>query len=213
MARRTADERAEAEQEQMKQFEAEQGRWRRGRTRDVVAARHLLIEMNELLGQGLAARGVELLEVFDDLAKTRQLTGSMPSSAIVTSTTARHRNRNLLDSERHLRHRRDERRRSLLRHCRHGAPRMPRLLKTARVEQRANPTLRQLGGLTSFVDRRSPDGDGRPAGDAIRLAYQWSHSRITLRARAAYARQLVESKRRHLRRRASISASSQTRSA
>jgi hypothetical protein len=93
MTRQTAEERAAAEQEQMKQFEAEEGRWRRGRTRDVVAARHLLIEMNELLGQGLAARGVELLEVFDEIAKTRQLVDSMPSSDVaVTLTTARHRN-------------------------------------------------------------------------------------------------------------------------
>lgn len=93
MMRRTAEERATQEQEQATRFDAERGRWRRGRTRDVVAGRRMLIELNEWLSEGLAARGLDLTGVFDEPAKARRLTDSMPSSDIaLTLMTARHRN-------------------------------------------------------------------------------------------------------------------------
>lgn len=93
-ARRIMTERAQAEQEQATVFaNTEEGRWQRGRTRDVIAGRHMFIELNELLAQGLAARGLELMEVFDEPGKARRLTDSMPSSDIaITLLTARHRN-------------------------------------------------------------------------------------------------------------------------
>jgi hypothetical protein len=92
-ARRIAEERAAQEQEQAARFDTERGRWRRGRTRDVVAGRHMLIELNEWLSEGLSARGIELLEHFDAPDKARRFTDSMPSSDIaITLMTARHRN-------------------------------------------------------------------------------------------------------------------------
>jgi hypothetical protein len=94
MARRTAEERAAAEQEQSKLFATfEEGRWQRGKTRDVVAGRYLGIELAEMTAEGLAARGRALGEAFSDPALARRLTDSMPSADIaITLTTARHRN-------------------------------------------------------------------------------------------------------------------------
>jgi hypothetical protein len=93
VARQTASERAEQEQKQAEVLSREEGgRWRRGRTRDVVAARFLFIELNEMLGSSLAARGVRLEEAFPTAAHSRKLTDAMPSADIaITLMTARHR--------------------------------------------------------------------------------------------------------------------------
>jgi hypothetical protein len=153
-ARQIAEERAAEEQEQAARFDTEQGRWRRGRTRDVVAGRHMFIELNEWLSEGLAARGVKLMEHFDEPDKARRFTDSMPSTDIaITLMTARHRNPqtrwtandifdidalsvavpycDIVVTEQHACH----------------------VLKTARVEQRANTQLfDNLDELARLID-------------------------------------------------------------
>lgn len=153
-ARRIAEERAAEEQAQATRFDSERGRWRRGRTRDVVAGRHMFIELNEWLSEGLSARGIELMEHFDEPDKARHFTDSMPSTDIaITLMTARHRNpqtqwtandifdidalsvavpySDIVVTEQHACH----------------------ALKTARVEHRANTQLfDSLDELASFVE-------------------------------------------------------------
>jgi hypothetical protein len=91
-ARKVAENRAAQERDQVARLDADP-RWRRGRLRDVVSARYLFIELNELLAEALAARDVELEEVFDEVPTTRRLMDSMPSSDIhVSLLTAAHRN-------------------------------------------------------------------------------------------------------------------------
>lgn len=103
VARQIAEQRAEAEREQTERFNTEGGRWRRGRTRDVVAGRHLLIEMHQLLLEGLAARGADLESELDTPEKARRLTDSMPSSDIaITLMTALHRNPQTIWSANHI---------------------------------------------------------------------------------------------------------------
>jgi hypothetical protein len=93
VTRQVAEDRAAEEQAQAERFTIEEGRWRRGRTRDVVAGRHMAFELNEMIAEGLAARGCELMEVFDEVTKSRRFTDSMPSSDVaITLLTARHRN-------------------------------------------------------------------------------------------------------------------------
>ncbi len=93
VARENAERRALQEQDQAQVFATEDGgRWRRGRTRDVVAARFLFIELSEMLGESLAARAVALEEVFPTPEHARRLTDSMPSVDVsITLATARHR--------------------------------------------------------------------------------------------------------------------------
>jgi len=67
-------------------------RWRRGRTRDVVAAREFLIEINEALHRGLSERGARLEDVLPGVEQTRRAFDSMPSFDVaVTLKTAYHR--------------------------------------------------------------------------------------------------------------------------
>jgi hypothetical protein len=67
-------------------------RWRRGRIRDVVAAREILIEINEALHRGLSERGATFEAVFPRVPETRQAMDSMPSFDVaVTLKTAYHR--------------------------------------------------------------------------------------------------------------------------
>jgi hypothetical protein len=93
-ARQIATQRANQEQQQVQTFSREDGgRWRRGRTRDVVSARFLFIELNEMLSESLAARGATLEDVLTTPERSRRLTDSMPSADIaITLMTARHRN-------------------------------------------------------------------------------------------------------------------------
>jgi hypothetical protein len=93
VARRDAAQRAAAEQAQVANLDTDP-RWRRGRLRDVVAGRHLLIDLNEPTTTALAARGVpKPTEVLVDRDVARRFVDSMPSSDVfVTLMTAAHRN-------------------------------------------------------------------------------------------------------------------------
>jgi len=75
---RIAKERAAQEAEQAVRFN-EEPRWRRGRIRDVVAAREVYIEINDRLYRGMSARGVTQEELFPDVQEARQAFDSMPS--------------------------------------------------------------------------------------------------------------------------------------
>ena len=73
-----SERRAAQEIEQVNRFN-EDPRWRRGRIRDVVAAREVLIEINEALYRGFAERGAQLNDVFSSVEETRRGFDSMPS--------------------------------------------------------------------------------------------------------------------------------------
>jgi hypothetical protein len=84
--------RAEQEREQQNLFVANP-RWRRGRLRDVVSARELMIEINDLMVDGLGARGVALADVAADPEEFRAAFDSMPSFDVaVTIKVAYHEN-------------------------------------------------------------------------------------------------------------------------
>ena len=90
---RVAEQRALEEAEQAKRFDADP-RWRRGRIRDVILARELVIELFDMLLEALTWRslGLEFLEA--DRDRARRLVRSMPSSEISTELKrAAHRNR------------------------------------------------------------------------------------------------------------------------
>ena len=70
-------------------------RWRRGRIRDVVAARHMAHEINEILYKGLKERRVPLERLAPDVEGVRMICDSMPSFDVtVTLKTEYHRNPN-----------------------------------------------------------------------------------------------------------------------
>lgn len=86
-----AERRAAQEIEQVRRFDQDP-RWRRGRIRDVVAAREILVEINEALSRGLAERGATLEAIFPRMEDTRHAFDSMPSFDVaVTLKTAYHR--------------------------------------------------------------------------------------------------------------------------
>ena len=70
-------------------------RWRRGRIRDVVAARHMAHETNEILYKGLRERRVPLERLAPDIEGVRKVCDSMPSfDVMVTLKTEYHRDPN-----------------------------------------------------------------------------------------------------------------------
>ena len=70
-------------------------RWRRGRIRDVVAARHMAHEIDEILFKGLAERRVPFERLAPDIEGVRRVCDSMPSFDVtVTLKTEYHRNPN-----------------------------------------------------------------------------------------------------------------------
>jgi len=69
-------------------------RWRRGRLRDVVAARELCTEFQDMLRRALAGRQLSLTKVISDQESARKLARSMPSTEVsIELKTAWHRNR------------------------------------------------------------------------------------------------------------------------
>jgi hypothetical protein len=91
---RIAAERATQEVEQAARFN-EEPQWRRGRIRDVVAAREVYIEINERLYRGIAERGASLEELFPRVEDARLAFDSMPSfDAAVSLKTELHRDSN-----------------------------------------------------------------------------------------------------------------------
>lgn len=85
-----AEQRAAQELEQVQRFDRDP-RWRRGRIRDVVATREILIEINDILFKGLAARGATLDAMFPEPEHARRALDPMPSfDAAVTLKTSYH---------------------------------------------------------------------------------------------------------------------------
>lgn len=85
--------RAEEEQAQSSRLNEEGGRWRRGRLRDVIAARELLIEFQNLLPRALAVRALTLEQLGSNLEAARAFIRSMPSTEVsIEIKTAWHRN-------------------------------------------------------------------------------------------------------------------------
>ena len=72
----------------------DQPKWRRGRLRDAVSAREVLIQINTILKRGCDERGVDSLQsLFPSVADTRKAFDSMPSfDASVTLRTSLHKN-------------------------------------------------------------------------------------------------------------------------
>ena len=86
-----AERRVAQEIEQVRRFDQDP-RWRRGRIRDVVAAREAFIEINDYLFRGLAERRATLEAVFPRPGETKHALDSMPSFDVaVTLKTAYHR--------------------------------------------------------------------------------------------------------------------------
>jgi hypothetical protein len=85
--------RAEEEQAQSGRLNEEGGRWRRGRLRDVIAARELLIEFQNMLPRALAVRALTLEQLGSNLEAARAFIRSMPSTEVsIEIKTAWHRN-------------------------------------------------------------------------------------------------------------------------
>lgn len=93
-ARRGQENRARQEREQADRFN-EDPRWRRGRIRDVVGARYLIVEQLDMLTEGLELRGADLDNLFDDGDRdtVRSLVDAMPSGDVhIGLQVAAHRN-------------------------------------------------------------------------------------------------------------------------
>src|SRR5581483_10193729 len=87
-----ADRRAAEERDQTLRLNRE-GRWRRGRLRDVVSARELEIEFQNILPRALAERGLALTDVIPDQQSARAFVRAMPSTEVsIELKTAWHRN-------------------------------------------------------------------------------------------------------------------------
>lgn len=88
---KVAERRAKQEVDQVARFD-EDPRWRRGRIRDVVAAREVVIEINEAFARAMSERSVTLEELFPRPNHFRRAMNSMPSFDVaVTIKTAYHR--------------------------------------------------------------------------------------------------------------------------
>ena len=91
VARASAERRAQQERDQAARLAAEP-RWRRGRLRDVVAARYLALEIEEIREDALAAHSIRFAQVFDDVDQVRRFTDSMRAADVwITLMTAKHR--------------------------------------------------------------------------------------------------------------------------
>jgi hypothetical protein len=85
--------RAEEEQAQSGRLDEEGGRWRRGRLRDVIAARELLIELHNMLPRALALRALTLEHLGANPEAAMAFVRSMPSTEVsIEIKTAWHRN-------------------------------------------------------------------------------------------------------------------------
>lgn len=86
-----AERRAQQEIEQVARFDDDPA-WRKGRLRDVVAAREILIEVSSHLWKGVSDRGADLDDVFTDPETTMAIVNTMPSFDVaVTIKTEYHR--------------------------------------------------------------------------------------------------------------------------
>lgn len=86
-----SERRAKQEIEQVQRFDDDPA-WRRGRIRDVVAAREVLIELHDTLNRGLSERGANFTDIFPEPETTRRRLDSLPSFDVsVTLKTSYHR--------------------------------------------------------------------------------------------------------------------------
>jgi hypothetical protein len=91
-SRQIAENRAAEERAQVARLNADP-KWRRGRLRDVVMARELIIELFDALKEALEARGCDFSDVWTDREAARQIPSAMPSTDVaVTLKTAAHKN-------------------------------------------------------------------------------------------------------------------------
>lgn len=91
-ARLGQEKRAQQEREQASRFDKVPS-WRKGRTRDVVSARYMIVELFDMLTESLAVRGLEIADLWFDVDSARRLVDSMPSGDVhVSLQTAAHRN-------------------------------------------------------------------------------------------------------------------------
>jgi hypothetical protein len=89
-----AERRAQQEVEQVERFDSDE-RWRRGRIRDVVSTREVIIEIHEHLSAGLARRNATLEQAFPTPLDMRRAIDAMPSTDVaITLKTAYHRDSN-----------------------------------------------------------------------------------------------------------------------
>jgi hypothetical protein len=92
---RVTGERAEQERAQHGRFGDDNGRWRRGRTRDAVAARELIIEFQNILQPALRIRHLTMERIGPTPQAAMAFVRSMPSTEVAISIkTAWHRNAN-----------------------------------------------------------------------------------------------------------------------
>ena len=90
----TAQRRAEQEIEQVGRFDDDPN-WRRGRIRDVVGAREVIIELFDAFTRGLTERGATLEALFPSPDEFRQAFDALPSFDVaVTLKTSYHRDAN-----------------------------------------------------------------------------------------------------------------------
>ena len=88
-----AEKRAAQERELSPTLDAET-RWRRGRLRDVVAARELCVEFEDILPKALAQRQLALTDVISEQDSARKFVRAMPGTEVsIELKTAWHRNR------------------------------------------------------------------------------------------------------------------------
>ena len=89
-----AENRAAEEQDQSARLD-QFGSWRRGRLRDVMSARELRIEFQEMLPRTLFDHGLVFTDVFTDQLSARVFVRAMPSTEVsIELKTAWHRYRN-----------------------------------------------------------------------------------------------------------------------
>lgn len=92
VAHASAVQRAQQERDQAMRLSADP-RWRRGRLRDVVAARYLALEIEEIRESALAAHRLRLSDLLPDVIQVRRFMDSMRTADVwITLCTAKHRN-------------------------------------------------------------------------------------------------------------------------
>jgi hypothetical protein len=92
IAKGIAEKRAQQQREHARVLD-DDDRWRRGRLRDVIAARYLTLEIQAALNQAVTAHGLRISELFANVDDIRHFTDTMPSADTwITLHTAAHRN-------------------------------------------------------------------------------------------------------------------------
>src|SRR5436309_2448162 len=103
------DQRAQQEQEQAARLSDttlipdDPTDYRRDRLRDVVRTRYVMLELMEAVNDGLAARGLEIEEVWSGVEASRRVVDAMPSGDVgVSLLTAYHRDSTLKWKRNHI---------------------------------------------------------------------------------------------------------------